>query len=49
MHNLVKKIIMAKNSGNISGAEAGLIILQKISDRVIELLTELDRECYKGK
>ena len=49
MHKQVKKIILAKNSGNISEAEAGLVILHKISDKVIELLTELDREFYKGK
>ncbi|MFH1063410.1 MAG: CZB domain-containing protein [Candidatus Omnitrophota bacterium] len=43
MHKQVKQIIIAKNSGNTVQAEAGLIILQKISERVIELLTELDR------
>lgn len=44
MHKQVKKIIIAKNSGNISEAEAGLVILHKISEKVIELLTDLDRQ-----
>ena len=47
MHKQVRQIIVAKNSGKTSEAEAGLVILHKISDRVIELLTELDREFDK--
>ncbi len=47
MHKQVKQIIVAKNSGNQSVAEAGLLILHKISDRVIELLTALDRDFDK--
>ncbi len=47
MHKQVKQIIIAKNSGKISEAEAGLVILHKISDKVIELLTELDRDFHK--
>ncbi len=43
MHRQVKKIIIVKNSGDGDKAEAGLMILQKISEKVIELLTELDR------
>lgn len=49
MHKQVKQIIIAKNSGNAVEAEAGLIILHKISERVIELLTELDRNFDETK
>ncbi|MCK4993918.1 MAG: CZB domain-containing protein [Candidatus Omnitrophica bacterium] len=49
MHKQVKQIIVAKNSGKASEAEAGLVILQKISDKVIELLTYLDRNFDKSK
>jgi len=49
MHKQVEKIIIAKNSGKISEAEAGLVILHKISDKVIELLTKLDRKFDKRK
>jgi len=49
MHKQVKQIIIAKNSGNTVAAEAGLIILHKISERVIELLTELDRKFDKDE
>jgi len=43
MHKQVKKIIIFKNSGDDNRAEAGLIILQKISEKIIKFLTELDR------
>ncbi len=47
MHKQVRKIIVAKNSGDAEQAEAGLIILKKISEKVIELLTELDSKFDK--
>jgi len=43
MHKQVKKIIAAKIAGEDNNAEAGMIILQKISEKIIELLTELDQ------
>ena len=41
IHEQVKRIIVAKNSGHQAEAEAGLIILQKISEKIIELLSNL--------
>jgi len=48
MHKQVRQIIVDKNSGKKAEAEAGLIILHKISEKVIALLTELDRYFDKG-
>ena len=49
MHKQVKQIIISKNSGDKAEAEAGLVILNKISEKVIELLTYLDRRLYENK
>jgi hypothetical protein len=42
MHEKVKKVVLAKHSGDIKLAEKGLKELHKINDSIIKLLTSLD-------